>query len=188
MTLALSLPEYETSSLEPIERVLLESDGTLTCMLEAASQETIVAVKLAQHVVPAAERGDLLDVEAGELLMSRKVLLQGVRTGANYVFAESMIAVDRLEAPLRQGLLTSHEPIGRIWKTNRLETYKEVVRVRREPCGTLSRHFEINPDTRLLVRTYRVFSRGKPVMLITEYFSALLASTIAKATDLCCPV
>jgi chorismate-pyruvate lyase len=185
MTLISNLSEYEINSLDPIERVFLESDGTLTNMLEAACLEKIIAVKLAQHILPSAERFELLDVEAGERLMDRSVLLQGERTGVNYVYAESVIAVDRLEAPLRRGLLTSNEPIGRIWKTNRLETYKEIVRVRREPVGELSRYFGANPDARLMVRTYRVFSRATPVMLITEYFSAVLASTIAKATELC---
>jgi len=112
--------------------------------------------------------------------MGRRVLLQGERTCANHVYAESVIAIDRIEAPLRQGLLTSEEPIGRIWQANRLETFKEIIWLQREPAGRRSRYFQVDPDSRLLVRTYRVYSQKAPVMLITEYFAPFLVSAIAK--------
>ena len=34
----------------------------------------------------------------------------------------------------------------------------------------LARHFDVEPDTRLISRTYRVLAHGRPIMLITEKF------------------
>jgi len=183
MRIASMLSEFEVNSLDPIERILLETDGTVTSMLEAACLERIVVVNLAQHVVSAMERFEPLQVDKGERLMGRKVLLQGERTGANYVYAESVIAIDRIEPPLRHGLLASDEPIGRIWQAHRLETFKEILWLEREPAGRRSRYFRADPGARLLVRTYRVYSQKVPVMLITEYFSPFLAFHITKKSE-----
>src|SRR3954469_13613494 len=42
-----------------------------------------------------------------------------------YVYAESVIALARLDEQIRQGLLTANTPLGHLWKKNRTETFKE---------------------------------------------------------------
>ncbi len=69
----------DIEGVEPAFRLLLTSDGTVTDMLQVICREPIKAKKLAQEVQPAVRRFDLLDLEAGELLMRRRVLLQGDR-------------------------------------------------------------------------------------------------------------
>jgi chorismate-pyruvate lyase len=171
MTLSSGVRESLISNLDPVQRLLITSDGTLTHLLEAAALESISLTKLEQCVRPAAGRDDLLEVEYGELLMDRKVLLRGERSGTNYVYAESFIVFDRLPAPLRQALLISNTPMGLLWRKHRLEVFKELVDLRRQLAGWLARYFEVPRDVTLLVRTHRLIAGGRPVMLIREHFS-----------------
>jgi chorismate-pyruvate lyase len=169
----------DIDQLEPALRLLVTSDGTVTDMLQAICQEKINARKLAQEVQPAVRRIDPLDLVPGELLMSRRVVLQGERTGTNYIYADSCIAIDRLDVRLQQGLLKSDTPLGRLWRDNRVEIFKEVIAVSHQAAGHLAGHFGTSADTNLLVRTCRVFVAGRPAMLITEHFSPALAASIA---------
>jgi chorismate-pyruvate lyase len=169
----------EIERLEPALRLLLTSDGTVTDMLQAICREGIHARKLVQEIQPAVRRIDALDLGPGELLMSRCVVLQGDRTGTNYIYADSSIAIDRLDVRFRQGLLKSDTPIGRLWRHNRVEIFKEIICVSNQPAGHLAGHFGTGADTNLPVRTCRVYMGGRPAMLITEYFSPALAAGIA---------
>ena len=54
-------------------------------------------------------------------------LLRGARTSAPVLYAESLIALDRLDARIRHGLLTTEQPIGRLIRDNRLETFRELL-------------------------------------------------------------
>jgi hypothetical protein len=67
--------DFDASSLDLLQRVLLVSDGTLTDTLEAAFLEPISLRKIAIQVVPARRTLPELDVLAGEPLMERKILL-----------------------------------------------------------------------------------------------------------------
>jgi chorismate-pyruvate lyase len=164
------LRELDLASIDTLQRVLLVTDGTLTEILEAWGLERIVLIKLAHEVLRSSTRHDLLQVEAGDLIVDRKILLCGEKTHINYVYAESLIAVDRLDPQFRDDLLYSDVPLGRLWLTHRLETLKEMLAIRRQPAGSLSDYFKLRPDDSVFVRTYGVFSGGRPLMLITEHF------------------
>jgi chorismate-pyruvate lyase len=164
---------FDVNSLEPLQRVLLVTDGTLTEILEANFFERIRLVKVSQRVVPAtAASHALLDPTSGESLIERRILLQGEESHRNYAYAESLIAVDRLAPSFRDALLNSATPLGRLWLEHKLETFKELQEVRSQRADGLRQHFECTEAAPLLVRTYRVFSAAKPVMVITEYFPA----------------
>ena len=68
----------------------------LSDILEAAALERIRLVKLSQETVPSTRSDDWLRPARGEKFLARKILLQGSRTGTNYVYAESVIALDRV--------------------------------------------------------------------------------------------
>ena len=170
MTIKLSTaPEDDIALAEPVQRLILTTDGTLTDLLEAVNLEKICLVLLEQAIGPAERSIDALDLAAGEPLLTRKVVLRGEQTGETYVHAESRIAVARLDDRIRQGLLTTNTPLGHLWKKNRTETFKEVLHSGIEFAGELSTCFGIGPEAPLLMRKCRVFSGGKPVTLITEH-------------------
>jgi chorismate-pyruvate lyase len=156
--------------LDPLQRILLITDGTLTEILEATLLEPISLVKVAQDFIPAAESDAMLEPEQGEIFMERQILLRGSRSGRNYVYAKSVLAVDRLGSKFRDELLESQTPLGRLWLEHKLETFKELLEVRCLAADGLARHFDCPASGLLLARTYRVYSRSRPVMSITEYF------------------
>jgi chorismate-pyruvate lyase len=164
------LEALDIESIEVLQRVLLITDGTLTEILEAWRLERIVLIKLAHQALRDPRSDELLQVQKGEQVLERRVLLCGEKSNINYVYAESLIAVDRLGTNFKHDLLHSNIPLGQLWLTHRLETLKEMVTIRRQPAGRLSEHFKIRPDAPIFVRTYRVFSGAIPVMLITEHF------------------
>lgn len=164
------LDGFDVSSLDPLQRVLLVTDGTLTEILEANFFERISLVKISQEVTSATASHALLDPRPGEAVIERKILLQGERSHRNYAYAESLIAVDRLSRSFRDELLNSSTPLGRLWLEHKLETFKELAEVRWQRADRLCDYFECADSAPLLVRTYRVFSFTRPVMVITEYF------------------
>ncbi|HEY6987988.1 MAG TPA: chorismate pyruvate-lyase family protein [Bryobacteraceae bacterium] len=154
-----------------LQRLLLAADGTLTDMLEALYQEELQVVLLKQHIAPVGQRPEfnLLYVSPAEPALTRTVTIQGVSSGRAYVYAESCIALNRLDPRVRRGLLKTDIGIGRLWKMNRIETYKEVLESGIEAARFLSCRFDVHPDDPLLLRRCRVSSGGKPVALLTEY-------------------
>lgn len=159
------------TQLGSVQRLLLAADGTLTDMLEALYQEELHVVLLKQHIAPVGQRREfnLLYVSPAEAALTRTVITQGIGSGKAYVYAESRIALNRLDPRVRKGLLETDIGLGRLWKRNRVETFKEVLDAGIEAARFLSRHFDMHPDDPLLVRRCRVSSDGKPVALLTEY-------------------
>ena len=158
----------DLGALTPLQRMLLACDGTLTDMVEAAFGEPIRLIKIAVETMLSSEAVPDLDLKAGSLAMRRQILLQGESTGVNYVYAESLIAVDALPPALRDALLHSDAPLGRLWVQHQLETRKEILRLWRMP-GEAPRFGPAGAQGQL-ARSYRVFSSGRPIMLISEYF------------------
>jgi chorismate-pyruvate lyase len=169
------LPPFHHSTIDPsqlstFQRIILTTDGTLTDILEAYLSEKIRLVKLSEQVFALPQECAPLVLAAGHDVIERKVALQGRISHQNWVYAESLLVPERLEQRFRDRLLVSQEPMGRLWLEHRLETFKEIVHMCREPAGNLARHFKIQPDDLLLSRTYLVFSNRQPVIMITEKF------------------
>lgn len=162
----------DISRLPPLQRVLLTTDGTVTNVLEALSGEAIALVKLSQsYDLSPTEDPDLRTVE-GESLIRRRILLRGRRSGRNYVYAESVILVNRLHPRLCNDLIETDNPVGKLLVQSRIETFREFVSWGFEPAGDIAGHFGLREDDQLISRTYRVFAQRAPIMVITEKFPA----------------
>jgi len=164
------LEGVEAHSLKPLQRVLLITDGTLTEILEAFFLERIRLIKISQQTISATVAHMQLAPNPEEVLLERKIILQGMKSNRNYVYAESVIAIERFDPPFRDKLLNSDISLGRLWVEHKLETHKELLEVRCQPANNLSQYFECKDPSLLLARTYCVFSAAKPVMVISEYF------------------
>jgi chorismate-pyruvate lyase len=114
-----------------------------------------------------------LELEAGEPVMRREILLSGGRSGNRYVYAESLIVVNRLDPALRADLLDTNNPLGRVWVKHNLETRKEILKIWRSEDPMPANHLGVSE---VLARSYRVFSAAQPIMLITEFIPADLPS------------
>jgi chorismate-pyruvate lyase len=160
----------EASSLTQLQRVLIVTDGTLTEILEAAFLERIRLVKISQEIVSFTTPHAHVDYAQGEAFLERKILLQGTKSTKNYVYAESVIAINRLPPRFHEELVRSDTPLGQLWLEHRLETFKELLEVRLERAGERGKHFNCDASGMLLARTYRVSSAAVPVITITECF------------------
>jgi chorismate-pyruvate lyase len=163
------LDGIEWHTLDPLQRVLLVTDGTVTAILEAAFLEGIRVVKLSQDVVKAAPSHALLQASPEEAIVERRVLLRGAATGRNYVYAESLIAVNRMGPAFCRLLFDSDTPLGQLWLDQKLETYKEIVEMRGAADGPGAEYLECG-GSGVLIRKYRIYSGGIPVMIIGEHF------------------
>ncbi len=166
-------PESEPLNKEVLglfQKILLATDGTLTQILEIYMSESIRIVKLSEELKPSAAGIPIMKVEPGRDVMERKVALQGVTSGKNCLYAESIISPHCLGKKFRDGLIKSNIPMGKLWQFCKTETFKEVVATFCQPAGYIADYFKVERDCSLLCRTYLVYSNRKPIMMITEKF------------------
>jgi chorismate-pyruvate lyase len=160
----------ETSSLGLLQRLFLVCDGTLTDILEAAVDEPIALRKLLVGTALTPFPVDELDLPPGSALMTRRILLYGEKSRRNYIYAESLIATERLPARFRDELVHHNTPLGRLWLDFAIESRKQLVESSRcFACGIAAHLCPDNSHEELLRRSYKVISGGIPLMLITEY-------------------
>jgi chorismate-pyruvate lyase len=154
-----------------LQRMLLSTDGTVTHLLEAYADEHVEVAKLVQEVQDSTGAESELDL-AGERekVLRRRVLLRGRRTGRTLLYAEAVVVLSRVEPPFLDGLVGTDKPIGLLLAELRTETFREILRVGREPSGPAGAHFGLDPTAELVSRTYRIISRHRPIILITEKF------------------
>ena len=160
----------EPSALGVLPRILLTTNGTVTDILEAYFGEPMVVVKLHQELLQLKRSIPSLEVKRGEGVLSRKIMLQGEVSRKNFLYAESLIVMSRLDARMQKGLLGSLKPIGQLLLERHLETFKEIVDCGREPAGGMTDYFKLAPAARIIFRAYRTIACHRPIMLITEKF------------------
>ncbi|OQW91097.1 MAG: 4-hydroxybenzoate synthetase [Thiotrichaceae bacterium IS1] len=158
------------SELSIFQRIILITDGTLTDILESYLSEKLWVIKLFEQMLLTTQAIPFLMLDSQCEVIERKILLQGKESKNNWLYAESTIVPARLDEPFRQALLQSQAPIGQLWATHRVETFKEIIALNWETAGELADFFRVSSESRLLCRTYRVFSKRQPIMLITEKF------------------
>lgn len=167
---SLNRSHIDPASLSTFQRILLTTDGTVTDMLEAYSGEQIQLVKLSEDLVKTSYYIQPMEIEEGTEFIERKILLRGRISRKNYIYAESIIVLDRLEDSFRNELVNTKTPIGKLWFEKRVETFKEIIDSGKYPARELSQYFNIDPEEKLFFRTYCVRSNQKYTMMITEKF------------------
>ena len=160
----------DEASLTRFQRMLLGTDGTVTHILEAYADEPVEVVKLLQAFDVAGEADAELELSTDDKLLRRRVLLRGTKTGRTLLYAEATVAVARVGPEILDGLVGTDRPIGALLAAHRTETFREILRVQREPAGGLGVHFGVEPSADLIARTYRIIRAQQPLILISEKF------------------
>ena len=172
MNLAVPIEDFNIHSLSLVQRILVTTDGTLTETLAAMFLEPIELVKLSVTITQTPHPVPPLELEAGANVMQRQIVLRGSKSGTPYVYAEVVIATDQLPSRLRDDLLEGRVPLGSLWISHRLEIFKDRPRVRQRPAAELAQFLNISEQDILIERTYRTFTGGRPIFLVSEYFPA----------------
>jgi beta-ribofuranosylaminobenzene 5'-phosphate synthase len=155
------------TSLTPVQRAVLGSDGSFTLLLTALLGHEVKVALLDQRVERLPRYNEAIGLERGAQVLDRNVRLY-IESERNVVFASSVIAIDRLAKPIASDLLAGKETIGLVLRKHRLETFRELVDWGTAPTPDDARDFF--PDTEMMYRSYRIVSAASPVMIVTEFF------------------
>jgi len=173
-----SSTEGSYSVADVVATTLAHGSGTVTELLEHLAGEPIEADILHQQGMPAGVDNPLgLPLDART--MHRAVLLTGRATGRIFVYAESVIATDRLPPAACQRLETSRDPIGRVLVDYHLD-------VNRQWLGTIPAVEQ--PDQRVagLIRAavqsrrYCITIDHNPAMMVSEWFLPSVSDAFAE--------
>ncbi len=149
------------TKLSLIGRLLLTSDGTVTTMLEQIVGEQIETAWLDQSMAPVDEKTAALMSFPVASLVTRTTHLVGSTTGTTYVRAKSVFSQSAMPALVLADLLTTNEPIGRLLRRHRVESFREILSVH------IPEHsYPMEPS-----RRYLIFIGGLPALLIEESFT-----------------
>jgi chorismate-pyruvate lyase len=147
------------------QKILLATDGTVTDLIALYTGESIRVKKLEQEIREAIAP-DKLRCEGPTKLLSRQILLSGATK--NYLHADSLFVFERFSKSIQEQLLKTDRPIGLMWKEERLETYREIVEQKVEPCAAIASYFDLPVSVLFVSRTYLIHQAGKPLGAITE--------------------
>ena len=178
-------PPVPTRSLaiDPVDRMLLTADGTVTTLLEACTGEPIVT-RTTRQAGPAtlgrlqAATGRwwqpdarLLGLATAERLIARRVTLRGACSGVAYVLAESLVAPDRLPGVIADRLLRAGASLGRLLAARQLETRRAVLDIVAVRAGEAGDDLGVAPNETLARRTYTIVIGQRTVAAVTEWLA-----------------
>jgi len=100
----------------------------------------------------------------------RQLMIQGRYTRTFYAYAVSLLVLDRLPEPVRDGVERQGEGTGRLLNDTALETRREVLWCGREHLQNLPEPVSAVSDGHFISRACRITANNKPVALINEKF------------------
>ena len=157
--------------LNPIHKILLKTDGSITLIIEALTGREVDLEVIEQRVVKSDYKlSHLLDIELGSEINYRVVYLKV--NDDIYTKALSLIPLSRIGQDLMKELIESKLPLGKILKKYKIETRRELNWYRVISDDELSKEFKVKTDKRILARNYNIIKDGKILANITEYFPA----------------
>ena len=142
-------------------QLLMQTDGTVTELINLLANENIVVVKLL-------EKAD----KSNSNILYRHIYLQGQTTKINWLYAESKIYLNNLPKEFVINLKEKSIPIGALWIKYRIETFKKII----NQCEEISMKNDSHDYpicTKILSRTYDVYNQKNIIMEITEKFPIL---------------
>jgi chorismate-pyruvate lyase len=111
-----------------------------------------------------------LELPKGEVVVSRRVLLQGRNSDRVYASAASLVVPERLKQAVGHPVGRIKEGLGRMLLSGRIEQYRELLWYGKEVSSDLPGQMRSLSSEDSLTRTYRIIVEGRPIMMITEWF------------------
>jgi len=159
------------AKLSKAQRLLLMTDGSVTTLLEVITGKPVIVSTLIQQIVKAdLERASVLDVEEGDNINYRVVILRNKRDSRPLIHAESYTPIARLQKEFRRDLMKADVPIGRIMKKLKIESRREIRHIQIIHSLELSELFDVSDNVPMLSRTYDIICHDQVLIRITETF------------------
>ena len=183
---------------DPVDRMLLTADGTVTTLLEACTGEPIVTRTTRQsgpapleRVLAAAGRwwhpdAQLIELAPAKRVVARRVTLRGACSHGAYVLAESLVAPDRLPGVSAECLLRVGASLGRLLAGRELETRRAVLDIAAVRAGEAGDHLDLRPSATLARRTYTIVIGRRTVAAVTAWLAPGRLAAVAAARSYGC--
>lgn len=165
-----SLDEIGLARIPPILRTVLVADGTVTKFLEAYFWEPIQVETLEQEDATLDEDLPALDLKKGAKVLRRLTRCRGLHTKRVFLGAELLGSVDFLWRGFKDDLQSGRLGVGELLRNRRIETYREILSIRRESPDRWNEVLELKSSDSVLCRRYRIFAQGRAGLLITDVF------------------
>lgn len=151
-------------------RTLLVTDGTVTKSLEAWFWENIKVQTVSNRLETLEDRVDGLEVEAGDKVLQREVMLKGVDSDTVYACARSTVSLKHLPQEIGLALEKGEIGIGELLREKGVETYRDIFNINYLIDLPENDSLISSLQTELLSRSYRIRVNSHPAMIVTEFF------------------
>lgn len=151
-------------------RTLLVTDGTVTKSLEAWFWENVKVDPVSNQLETLEDTVLGLEVDSGDKVLQREVILRGVQSNKVYACARSTVSLKHLPKEVGLALEKGEIGIGELLREKGVETYRDIFNINylsklpKDDTLISSLHAEV------LSRSYRIRVNGHPAIIVTEFF------------------
>ena len=151
-------------------RTLLVTDGTVTKSLEAWFWENVQVDPLSNKLETSEDSVLGLEVESGDKVLQREVILRGVQSNTVYACARSTVSLKHLPKEVGLALEKGKIGIGELLREKGVETYRDIFNI--DYFVDLPNNDDLISSLKpeILSRTYRIRVNGYPAIIVTEFF------------------
>lgn len=162
-----SVEKEQLRTFSNTQKILLTTDGSITAILDVLYGK-ITLTTLEQHFEKATEStSEYVNVEVGDEINYREVIMH--KDDKPLIYALSYVPLKRVSNEIREDLIRADIPIGRILKSYKIESRREINNIYIEkPNETLKNLFKTDED--MLARDYVIINNNDILMWIKEVF------------------
>ncbi len=159
----------DAARMDPVVRILLTSDGTITTSLQALLLSPIGMEVLRQEEIPLdASAAEFLAADPGSRALAREVYLTA--NGQRLICASSMILIGGLDRPLLQALRTRQKPLGLLLQESGLPVLRDRLQIACIDDPLLIKTLPLTAAGPVWMRRYRMSLKSKWIAFIQEQF------------------
>jgi len=160
----------DLTQLPPFLRTLLVADGTVTKSLEAWFWEKVKIEPINNQLETLEEEVLGIEVEQGDRVLQREVILKGVRSNSIFAYARSMVTLKYLPDEIKSSLKKGEIGIGELLREKGVETYRDIFSINYHSVSPVNDHLLSGIQSEILSRSYRIRVNGHPAIIVTEFF------------------
>ena len=166
---------YAYFDLPLVARLLLVTDGTVTELLEAMvgepltvgykKQSTNNIGNVAIDIFPS-----LRDKNKKTACLQRTITLRGTKTAVDWLYAESVILHESLDAVMQAMLLEEKIPLGSILNDYNADNHRRIVDCGIATNAVAAKRLKLHHKYAFTYRVYHIIKNAEPIIHITEWF------------------
>lgn len=162
--------KLDLSKLSPFLRTLLVTDGTVTKSLEAWFWEKVKIESISNRLETLEDKVLGLEVDNGDRVLQREVVLKGVQTNTTFATARSTVSLKHLPKEISIALEKGEIGIGELLREKGVETYRDIFNINYYSELLNSNSLLSLLSAEILSRSYRIRVNGHPAIIVTEFF------------------